>query len=93
MVATRSESPRVVNDAEHSRYEVLSGDDCIGVAEYRIDPTGTAIDFTHTYVEPSRRGIGFAETLVDEAVGDARRRGLDVRASCWYVREYLANHD
>ena len=77
---------------DRSRFEVWANGTRIGVADYRIDPTGTQIDFTHTYVDPDDRGTGAAEALVDQAVTAARARGLDVTASCWYVQEYLVDH-
>jgi predicted GNAT family acetyltransferase len=77
---------------DRSRFEVFADGAPIGIAEYRIDPTGTQIEFTHTYVDPGARGTGAAEALIDHAVTSARARGLDVTASCWYVQEYLLDH-
>ena len=77
---------------DRSRFEVWADGAPVGVADYRIDPTGTRIDFTHTYVDPGSRGTGAAEALVEQAVTNARARGLDVTASCWYVQEYLDDH-
>ena len=82
----------VVWAEDRSRFEVWAHGAPIGIAEYRIDPTGTQIDFTHTYVDPGSRGTGAAEALVEQAVTNARARGLDVTASCWYVQEYLDDH-
>ena len=93
-----SESPEpaspfsVVWAEDRSRFEVWADGAPIGIAEYRIDPTGTQIDFIHTYVDPGSRGTGAAEALVEHAVTSARARGLDVTASCWYVQEYLHDH-
>ena len=82
----------VVWAEDRSRFEVWADGAPVGVADYRIDPTGTQIEFTHTYVEPESRGSGAAEVLVEHAVSSARARGLDVTASCWYVQEYLRDH-
>jgi uncharacterized protein len=82
----------VVWAEDRSRFEVWADGAPVGVADYRIDPTGTQIEFTHTYVEPESRGSGAAEALVEHAVSSARARGLDVTASCWYVQEYLRDH-
>jgi len=82
-----------LNEAE-SRYELRSGDEQIGVAEYRLVDTadGQVADFHHTRIDPTRRGQGHAERLFTAALDDVRRRGLRVQASCWYVDQFLIEH-
>ena len=47
------------------------------------------VDFNHTYVPDSARGKGIADILVKEGLAWARTEGLDILASCWYVRGKL----
>ncbi len=55
-----------------------------------IDP-GT-IDLLHTGVQPTLRGRGVAEALVQFAFDHARRNGLRVVPTCPYVRRWLEKH-
>ena len=44
----------------------------------------------HTFVEPSLRGRGYANRLVDELVRWVRAEGSKIEPTCWYVRQVLA---
>lgn len=86
----------VVHNAEESRYELLKGGVEIGIAEYRLVANNgdapTVAQFHHTRVTPSERGHGNAERLIAGALDDVRGRGLKVRATCWYVDQFLVEH-
>ena len=77
------------NPAEH-RYEIYDDEQLVGFAQYRV--TQGRIAFTHTEVDPAFGGRGLARRLVDEALGDARRRGLAVLPFCPYVRKVIAEN-
>jgi predicted GNAT family acetyltransferase len=85
---------RVTHNEVESRYELRAGDEEIGIAEYRLHDTadGTVAEFHHTFITPPRRDQGNAERLVSAALDDVRARGLRVRATCWYVDQFLIEH-
>ena len=60
----------------------------LAVMTYRMLDQG-GVDFNHTYVPNSARGKGIADILVKEGLAWARTEGLDIQASCWYVRGKL----
>lgn len=84
----------VTHNEVESRYELRSGDDEIGIAEYRLHDTagGAVAEFHHTFVTPPRRDQGNAERLVAAALDDTRERGRKVRATCWYVDQFIIEH-
>jgi predicted GNAT family acetyltransferase len=78
------------NNPERSRYELVIGDDVVGVADYDIE--GDVVVFPHTEIEESRRGQGLGAQLVQFALDDVRTTNRRVVARCWYVREFIAEH-
>jgi uncharacterized protein len=86
----------VVHNADESRYELLQDGAGIGIAEYRLvtndDGAPTVAEFFHTLVTPRERNKGNAERLVEAALEDVRNRGLKVKATCWYVDQFLVEH-
>ena len=77
----------IEHQAEHQRF-LLRRDDHSARLEYQQGPDW--IDFTHTYTPPALRGQGLAAQLVAAGVAYARERGLQIRASCSYVADWLA---
>ena len=75
------------NIAEH-RYEAERDGVVVGIAEYTR--AGDAVTFTHTHVDQVYRGRGIAQRLVDYALDDCAATGAHVSATCWYVRDRLA---
>jgi uncharacterized protein len=61
-----------------------------GIAEY-IEETGHRT-FVHTEIDEAFSGRGLAGTLVREALDRTRADGLRIRATCPYVRDFLAKH-
>ncbi|MDX2465294.1 MAG: GNAT family N-acetyltransferase [Porticoccus sp.] len=65
------------------------------VLDYQLLSAGRAsavdktVDFTRTYVPAEYRGRGYAEALVKHGLNWAKKQGLEVKASCWYVRGFL----
>ncbi|MBW3535067.1 MAG: N-acetyltransferase [Gemmatimonadetes bacterium] len=51
-----------------------------------------ALDFRHTWVDPSLRGRGVGERIVRTALEHAREHGLQVVPSCWYVGAVVRRH-
>lgn len=88
----------VVHVPDQSRYEIhagdaQSGDAELGFAEYRpVVGTEDVLEFHHTLVHPQHRGHGVAERLVAAALDDVRAAGKRVKASCWFVDQFLVEH-
>jgi uncharacterized protein len=66
-------------------------------------PSGTAVlayappqegvlEIYHTYVPSPARGKRIAARLVEAALAHARREGLKVRPTCWYVALWIQRH-
>lgn len=45
---------------------------------------------THTFVDPSLRGMGVAAELVEKVIEVARLNGYQITATCSYARSYFA---
>jgi uncharacterized protein len=77
----------VRNNAERSRYELVSGDEVVGVAEYHDE--GDKRVFPHTQIKASLRGQGLGAQLARGALDDTRSSGRSVVPRCWYVAEFI----
>jgi uncharacterized protein len=75
-----------------NRYVLARDDEILGVLAYR--PVGRPgydlVDIYTTQIDPARRGQGLGEVLVRGALDDLRQRGTAVKATCWYVADFLA---
>jgi predicted GNAT family acetyltransferase len=85
------DSSRVVDDKEQSRYETQSGGETIAVADYVKQPG--IVSFTHTETFDGHKGQGHAGRMIDQALRDARDEGLEVVPFCWFVAEYIREHE
>ncbi len=47
---------------------------------------------THTFVDPSLRGMGVAAELVEKVIEVARLNGYQITATCSYARSYFAKN-
>ena len=72
------------------RYEILAGDDLLGVIRYVREP-GTVV-LVHTEIEPEAEGRGVGSRLVAGALADIRSRGLRLVPVCPFVSAYIARH-
>ena len=82
---------QVRHEPGESRYTVWLGEANVGLADYVTTPT--AVHFTHTVVDPSRRNLGLAGILVQRALDDVRSRTeLAVVPDCSYVAHWLDTH-
>lgn len=80
----------VHDNAEQSRYEIVSGTQVAGIEQYTRD--GDVVTFLHTEIYPQFEGLGYASTLVRAALDDLRARGLRLRPECRYVVSFLTKH-
>ncbi len=46
----------------------------------------------HTFVPPTYRGNGVAETMVARLIADARAAGQKITPTCWFVADEFARH-
>ena len=75
---------------DRGRYELLDGDDLIGIADYRLH--GDVVVMPHTVIAPERRGQGLGDVLVQHALDDVRAEGRQVVPACWFVAEFIETH-
>lgn len=81
---------QITDNTERSRFELRSGEELIGFAEYRVrDDT---LDFVHTEVDSRYEGRGLGTELVRTALETARQREAAVVPHCWFVRDWIAAH-
>lgn len=73
-----------------SRYEARLGGEPVGFAAYTLEPA--MITFTHTEVAAAVSGQGIGGQLARAALDDARRRDLQVRARCPFIRGWIERH-
>ena len=81
---------QVLRDDARHRYELIVDGRIVGIADFTI--AGSTMVLPHTEIDPERRGQGLGAVLVKGVLDDARARGIDVIPTCWYVREYIAEH-
>jgi predicted GNAT family acetyltransferase len=80
----------ITDNPDQDRYEVRSGGQVIGRADYRRD--GNQIVIPHTPLDPAHRGQGLGGQMVRYALDDIRARDLKVVPACPFVSDYLARH-
>jgi NAD+ kinase len=80
----------VVDNFEHSRYEILLGGEVAGVLHYCRH--GGRVELTHTEIEQTFEGRGLAGRLAAAALEDARARATPVTVTCPFVRGYVERH-
>lgn len=51
------------------------------------------VDIDHTFVDPSLRGQGVADSLMRAAVADIRVKGMKTRTSCPYAQNWFLKHE
>jgi hypothetical protein len=80
----------IVDNTEANRYEIFTGEERAGLAEYRLN--GNEIAIRHSEVDPRFAGRGLASALTRHLLDDARRRGLGVLPYCSFTRDWIARH-
>ena len=85
-----SAAPTVRDVPERSRYEIEEDGEQVGMLAYFI--SDREMTMVHAEVDPAHGGRGLASALTAEALADARRRGLRVKALCPFVVDYIARH-
>ncbi|WP_314102825.1 GNAT family N-acetyltransferase [uncultured Frigoribacterium sp.] len=84
-------STAVENRPEQNQYVLVEDGSTIGLAAY--DVVGDEIRFTHTEIEPARRGAGLGAQLVQGALDDVRSEtSLRVVPMCPFVVDWVDEH-
>ena len=73
------------------RYVIALGDGAEAEMTYRLRGDGTMV-IDHTGVPPTHRGRGLAESLVQQAIADARAQGFKIVPVCSYVVAQFRRH-
>jgi uncharacterized protein len=76
--------------SDRGRYEIYEDGALAAFSVYQLD--GSVAEFVHTETLDGYTGRGLAGELVAGALDDARKRGLQVRPLCPFVRSFIAEH-
>ena len=79
---------RVVDNPKKHRYELWLGDELAGEIRYTLRDDGKLV-LVHTEIDPSHKGEGLGNVLVQGALDDLRERGIEYVPVCPFVRAYL----
>jgi uncharacterized protein len=80
----------VTRNDERRRFEAAIDGNVAGFAAFRLGEG--RIEFTHTEVDDAFEGEGVGSALVSAALDQVRAEGLDVIATCPFVRGYIERH-
>jgi uncharacterized protein len=83
-------APTVTDVSDRRRFEIAVDGAVLGFAEYRRRPG--VISFTHTEIDPARKGEGLGTLLVKAALDAARAKGLAVLPYCPFVQGFIDRH-
>ena len=83
--------PTVADNPSANRFEITVNGVVAGFSEYQR--SDGQIEFTHTVVDDAYEGQGLGSTLVQAALDEVRRDGVQVVPSCPFVRKYIQRHD
>lgn len=81
---------QVTHNERAGRFE-MTVDGQTGFLQYRTGP-GNRIELIHTEVPRELEGRGLGGSLARRALDHARSAGLEVTATCAFVRRYLERH-
>lgn len=76
------EGPKIVWNEAQRRFET---EDKKAYLEYVVREDGKVLDFVHTFVPSSKRGLGLASHLCVAAFNHAKSRSLSVIPTCSYI--------
>jgi predicted GNAT family acetyltransferase len=82
--------PTVTDASDRRRFEIAVDGAVVGFADYRRRPG--VIAFTHTEIDPVRKGEGLGTRLVKTALDTARAEGLAVLPYCPFVQGFIDRH-
>lgn len=77
-----AEAPKIVWNQSQQRFET---EDRKAYLEYVLRDGGRVMDIIHTFVPPSKRGLGVASLLCSAAFDHAKSQSMSVIPTCSYV--------
>lgn len=80
----------VSDNRDAERYEVFSGGQLAGFAQYRL--RDSRITIFHTEVDPAFEGRGIGGRLARAALDDIKQRGLELVPLCPFIAEHVRRH-
>ncbi len=83
--------PTVADNPAASRFEISVDGKVAGFAEYQR--SDGEIEFTHTVIDDAYEGQGLGGILVRTALDNVRGDGVQVVATCPFVKKYIQRHD
>ncbi len=89
MAADLAGPMKVTDVPEKHRFELPVGGQ-LALLNYRLE--GNTITLVHTEVPAALAGRGLGSILARAALESARERGLKVRPTCPFVRDFLLRH-
>jgi len=90
MASPNGASMDVVEITDERRFELHDQGAVVGVLDYEV--RGEHWIFTHTTIDPDRRGEGLGDVLVAGALAEARAQGMRIIPRCWFVEDHIARH-
>src|SRR3954452_1332756 len=90
VVIMTENDPKVVDNPEAGRFEVLVDGEVAGFAEYRR--TTSAVAFTHTVIDPAFEGRGLGSVLARGALDATRAAGEAALPFCSFISRYIQLH-
>lgn len=85
-----SSEPTVADNPSANRFEITVDGKVAGFSVYQR--SDGEIEFFHTEIDDAYEGQGLGSTLVEAALDEVRRDGLQVIPTCPFVRKYIARH-
>ncbi|XP_031406642.1 acetyltransferase At1g77540 isoform X2 [Punica granatum] len=83
-----AETPKIVWNQSQQRFET---EDRKAYLEYVLRDGGQVMDIIHTFVPPSKRGLGLASLLCSAAFDHAKSHSMSVMPTCSYVSPYVSS--
>jgi predicted GNAT family acetyltransferase len=80
----------VTDKEDRNRYEIRESGELAGYSRYR-DEDGRRV-FLHTEIKPDFEGQGLGRVLAQEALADARGKGLEIVAECPFIAAFIRDH-
>jgi len=81
---------RVVDVPAASRFELMLGDQRVGLADYSV--VGDVMTVPHVETDPAHQGQGFAAILMGGVIDSLRANGQTLVPVCPYAAAYMRRH-
>jgi predicted GNAT family acetyltransferase len=85
-----SSEPTVADNPSASRFEITVDGKVAGFSEYQR--SDGEIEFTHTVIDDAYEDQGLGSKLVKAALDNVRGDGVQVVATCSFVKGYIQRH-